>query len=214
MSKKVASRYMINVIILEVFINKDNNFVIHGTLPKQSRTLNPTAPLATIPTDELFEYCIAKRIGYGYYCEEKRRRVHVDPTIDVNTSYGEIVEWLDKETLPTDLYSTVIVGQTGIGKTSWAVKYAPKPAIIVSHIEDLKAYQPNIHKSIIFDDISFRERHLQAQIHLVDSDLPRSIHVRWGTVQLPPKVIKIFTCNEFPFEQHPAILRRIKFIKD
>lgn len=202
------------VLLYTHFTNKDGVFLTRGVVPKAKSPNPKLTPLRVVSDEDLFDYCVENKVGYGYYCEEKRRRTVVDTTVTDDTSYGDIVEWLNLIELPTDLYSTVLIGQTGIGKTSWAIKNCPKPAIVCSHIEDLKKFEPNRHKSIIFDDMSFTHLPLQAQIHLVDSDLPRSIHVRWGVALLPAKVTKIFTCNDMPFTEHPAIIRRIKFIKD
>lgn len=190
----------------------DGNYVTVGTQPRTPAETAIRRPLKDIETDELFEHCIGLKIGYGYYQEEKRRRTEVDHSVTEVTAFGEIIESLDREELPTHVYTTVLVGPTGIGKTSWAIKNCLKPAIICSHIEDLKKFRADIHRSIIFDDMSFKHLPLQGQIHLCDSDLARSIHVRWGIASIPAKTQKIFTCNERPFAEHPAIDRRIKYL--
>lgn len=90
---------------------------------------------------------------------------------------------------------------------------APKPALLVSHLDRLKTYSSAIHKSIIFDDITFKHLHREAQIHLVDTHNPRDIHIRYSTAYIPANTPKIFTANTFPFIIDPAIERRInKFI--
>lgn len=164
-----------------------------------------------MPTDELRDYCVDNRIGFGYYQEEKRSRTTVNMDI-TEESDGKMNLYLSSLVFPS-AYSIVITGASGIGKTTYAIKHAPKPSLLVSHIDQLRRFRPGHHKSIIFDDIDFSEQHIGKQIQLVDSDLPRAIHVRYGVVEIPSKTVKIFTCNEFPFAEHEAIRRRIKFIK-
>jgi len=115
--------------------------------------------------------------------------------------------WLEDKCL-------IIIGKSGIGKTTWAKQIIPKPALFVSHIDDLKKFDCSIHKSILFDDVCFNHYPVQSQIHLVDSDNPRSIHVRYGTAHIPQGIRKVFTCNENPLDlEHPAIQRRCQVIR-
>jgi hypothetical protein len=86
---------------------------------------------------------------------------------------------------------------------------APKPALLVSHIDRLKSFSPTIHKSIIFDDMNFKRLHREAQIHITDTNDARDIHIRYGIVHIPAKTPKIFTGNYLMFNDDPAILRRI-----
>lgn len=172
---------------------------------------NRPAALSTIGDSELFDYCVANKIGYGYYTEEKRRRTMVSTDIlEEDTVSGTMDLKLHATELPSK--TTVVVGPSGCGKTTWATKRGPKPALFVSHIDDLKCFRHTFHKSIIFDDMDFKHLPTTCQIHLVDQQNPRSIHVRYGTVKLPANVCKIFTCNEFPFVEHEAIRRRIQEI--
>lgn len=105
--------------------------------------------------------------------------------------------------------STVIVGPSGCGKTTWATVHCPKPALWVRHIDDLRKLSVE-HRSIIFDDMDFNHWPRTAQIHLVDQYMPSSINVRYGTVQIPAGMDRIFTANNPPFTSDPAIDRRIK----
>lgn len=172
---------------------------------------NRPAALSTVSDSELFEYCIANKIGYGYYTEERRRRLMVSTDIEETDQVKGVMDLkLHATELPN--ICAVVVGPSGCGKTTWAKQRSPKPALFVSHIDDLKCFRPNFHKAIIFDDMDFKHLPTTCQIHLVDQQDPRSIHVRYGTVKLPADLCKIFTCNEFPFVEHEAIRRRIKEI--
>lgn len=141
-----------------------------------------------------------------------RRRNTVDTTVHQEEVVGQMCPFLLAYGFPVDEYSIVVIGDTGVGKTTWATARAPKPALLVSHMDQLKNFRPSYHKSIIFDDMSFQHLPTTGQIHLVDYHQPRAIHIRYGTVTLPKETVKIFTCNELPFTDHPAIRRRIHII--
>jgi len=107
----------------------------------------------------------------------------------------------------------LIVGEAGVGKTTWAKTIMPKPILFVSHLDDLRKFRANYHKSILFDDVSITHMPHTAQIHLVDNENPRSIHVRYGTVRIPARTVKVFTCNSFPVTSElPAIKRRVQLL--
>lgn len=109
--------------------------------------------------------------------------------------------------------SLVIIGPAGCGKTTIAKHFAPKPSIFVTHIDVLKQFIPNYHKSIIFDDISFTHWPRETQISLTDCEQPRSIHIRYGTATIPANIPKLFTGNRNPLDSmDPAIARRTKYI--
>lgn len=107
----------------------------------------------------------------------------------------------------------ILWGDTGLGKTSMAKILVPKPALMVSHLDDLKKFRSGYHMGIIFDDVSIKHLPETSQIHLLDNFDTRSIHVRYGTVTIPKNTPKIFTCNEFPVSKIPAIERRIQNIR-
>lgn len=129
-------------------------------------------------------------------------------TITSDDTRGTIRRDLESLQLASNEFSIQITGPTGIGKTTWALKNSPKPALWVTHMDDLKKLRQD-HKSIIFDDMNFTHLPRTAQIHLVDHFMPRSIHVRYGTAIIPANIVKIFLSNEEIFAQDPAILRRI-----
>jgi len=104
----------------------------------------------------------------------------------------------------------VLEGPTGCGKTTWAMLHAPKPALIVTHLDMLKKeFDPNFHKSVIFDDMSFSHQPREQQLHILEQRYCANIHIRYSYVSLPAGFPKIFTCNIYPFINDPAIERRI-----
>lgn len=109
--------------------------------------------------------------------------------------------------------SLIFWGPSGIGKTQYALALLPG-ALFVSHMDSLANFDASQHSGIIFDDMSFNHLHREAQIHLVDYDQPRDIHVRYKTAQIPANTKKIFTTNVekgriFDIDD-PAIKRRLK----
>lgn len=111
---------------------------------------------------------------------------------------------------PPIIKSLILWGDAGIGKTEWAKTLLPN-AIFVSHIDDLRNYDVNVHEGIIFDDMNFGHMPRTAQIHLLDYDNPRSIHVRYGTCRIPHGTKKIFTTNVaggFIFDLNDSAIRR------
>lgn len=84
-------------------------------------------------------------------------------------------------------------GEAGIGKTCYA-RYLLPNALFVSHIDQLKAFN-NTYDGLIFDDMDFAHYPRSAQIHLLDIDNERAIHVRYGTALIPARTKKIFLSN-------------------
>jgi len=116
--------------------------------------------------------------------------------------------------LSFDKVSVVLWGDSGVGKTQFALCHFESP-LMVSHVEDLRKLS-EAHDGIVFDDMNFTHLHREAQIHLVD-DMERSIHARYGNVTIPAGIRRIFTTNVlyggiFALED-AAIKRRINVVK-
>jgi len=113
--------------------------------------------------------------------------------------------------------SVLLWGPSNTGKTSYALAHF-KNALLVSHVDKLKQLSPD-NDGIVFDDMAFKHWPPESIIHLLDYDLPRDIHVRYGTVNIPKCTIKVFTHNtDNPFydvdsiteSQKEAIERRLQ----
>lgn len=105
--------------------------------------------------------------------------------------------------------SKVIVGPPGIGKTQWAKCHFKNP-LMVRHMDDLRQFDAKFHDGILFDDMDFKHMPRTAQIHLLDWWDNASIHCRYSNAFIPKETKKIFTANEFPFNDDGAIARRIE----
>jgi hypothetical protein len=108
----------------------------------------------------------------------------------------------------------ILKGASGIGKTVVAKKIIDKPALFVSHVDQLKLFRVGYHKGIIFDDISFNHTPRENQIAITDYDNARAIHCRHTVATIPAGIMKIFTCNEAPLNlMDEAIARRVNVIE-
>jgi len=161
---------------------------------------------------DFFNYCRKKKIAFQYANDAWVTSQTTVPTIDEAPTEGTVNEMLNWYVPRIPFKATVLVGPTGCGKTVYAKRNATKPILFCSHIDDLKSFNPRKHKSIIFDDMSFKHYPVQAQIHLVDLFDDRSINVKHSIARIPKNTERWVTCNEFPFTEHEAIRRRINLI--
>lgn len=116
-------------------------------------------------------------------------------------------------TLTDDGKSTVIYGPAGCGKTTTVLDIAPKPCLLVTHLDGLKRLKKE-HKSIVFDDLDFKHLPPHTQKFLVDREQTREIHARYCNAIIPHGMRKFFTSNDYPFldddsEDAKAIERRV-----
>lgn len=114
---------------------------------------------------------------------------------------------------PETINAVVLWGESGIGKTEFAKFLLPK-ALFISHIDQLTLYDPEEYTGVIFDDMSFKHLPRETQIHVLDWDNDRAIHVRNVTAFIPKHTPKIFTSNQWTIftENDRAIDRRVVFL--
>lgn len=167
----------------------------------------------TLDEENFFRQCLDSRIPYQYakHAWDLNIRNMNSNTYNVDSEIcGTITCMMLQTTIfVQDSKSLWIVGPSGIGKTTWALKNAPKPCLFVTHMDTLRQFLPSVHKSIIFDDMSFLHIPRDGQIHIVDQYHPRTIHVRYTTVNIPAGTPKIFLSNTEIFLKDQAIERRI-----
>jgi hypothetical protein len=198
------------------YVTKEGEFHDFGPVPEQQprRSARDVFELAATADEAEFWISAAEaRIPYQY-AQRFRQLAHAgEETIqEFDADLQRERADLTITELPTGPQSIVVVGPTGVGKSSWAKRVCPKPALWVRHIDVLRSFRAGYHKSIIFDDMDFKHFPRTAQIHLVDGYDTAHIHARYGHATIPAGITKIFTANEFPFLDDPAIMRRVHLI--
>jgi len=199
------------------YIKKDKDFLEWGNINKPEMITFPEY-IDGMKFGNWLTSCLQLKVPYGYCLAmwqtlEKKNFTTLE-TFD-HSNASRINNLLLKVMVPKldHLKSYVIVGPSGCGKTTWAKMHALKPALIATHMDDLKDFKLGYHASIIFDDMSFNHLDQILQIPIVDRYDNRSIHCRYTVAQIPAKIQKIFTCNNIPFDMtHEQIRRRINLI--
>lgn len=197
------------------YCRKDKNFIEDDSQRMESTLQSIDLALEVLKYDKKIDwmsYCAGKKISFQY-ADYAWREVHSpNATILLDEHDGRMCNALQSFCFSPDLHRCLIlIGESGCGKTTWAKRNMPKPCLFVSHIDDLKCFDPCLHKSIIFDDVSFTHYPRTAQIAIVDFDNPRSIHCRHSNAFIPAGIYKCFTANELPLlTSDPAIRRRIR----
>lgn len=85
-------------------------------------------------------------------------------------------------------------GPSGIGKTEWALAQFRSPLLIRS-LETLKQFDSSVHDGLVFDDLCARDLKPEQAIMLVEFSQPSTINVKYGSVDIPAHVRKVFTTN-------------------
>lgn len=144
---------------------------------------------------------------HGESIERNLKRAKAEP-------YKAKFDEFTREKIPTNK-AILLWGGSGLGKTHFACSHFQRP-LVVSHIDKLKQLSPD-NDGIIFDDMSFKHWPPESVIHLLDMEFPREINVRYGTVNIPAELPKIFTHNtnnplysdEIDQDQQDALERRL-----
>lgn len=190
-------------------------FVEFGEIPQQGKRKDLDAVKEMIDNGatevELaqshFSEWIHHRVGFREY-RNLTNRTKVTPTFSLAsfpvTWQNTVFDWTR---------TMIFHGSSGSGKTEFACAVLPG-ALMVSHMDDLKTFDPSFHTGIIFDDVDINHYPRNGQIHIVDQVHDRSIHVRYSTALIPKGTKKIFTTNEergtCMNTDDPAIKRRIQ----
>lgn len=206
-----------NVFATKTYVKKDGDYIEYPQeLPSAVEDIFDVAKESS--RREFILYCLQEKVP-KWIADEAWLLSHphstvVDSEEDLNSRMCPALREFRREY--ADHLSTIIVGEAGCGKTTWAKLYAPKPALWVKHTDTLKAFKVGYHKSIIFDDCSFRHCPRAQQLQLVDQYDEQQIHCRHAVATIPAGVPRIFTCNigwEPVDLSDPAIARRVKVYK-
>jgi len=159
-------------------------------------------------------YCITNKISFQYArFLWDRYAVDFGTITDDSPVVGRLCSALNAMAYNPEPKTLILNGPSGCGKTTWAKQFSVKPALFVSHIDQLRSFRRGYHQSIIFDDVSIAHIPREAQIHLLDFENDRAIHCRHSTALIPAGTYKIFTCNDWPVSRgDEAIERRCRFV--
>lgn len=177
------------------YCSKDGDFKEAGLIQNQGQR-NDLEQVRTLVKDGASQLEIADAhfgtwLRYHKSIEMYRKLVHQDvlvPRFEL-TSFPPLWQPITVET------SLILWGEPGIGKTCFAATILPG-ALMVSHMDDLAHFNSDVHSGIIFDDMDFNHLPRTSQIHILDYDYARSIHIRYQTASIPANTKKIFTTND------------------
>jgi len=207
-----------------LYAKKDSDFIEppQDSEEEEEEKESIVALATRLSWEEFIEHCISNKIQYSWG-QEVWKIAHPSNTNtlreedEVNGTLCDALSNLAYDAATAKIKSYILTGESGTGKTTWCKLKCPKPALWVTHCDDLKNLQP-IHRSIIFDDMSFTHWPIQAQIHLLDLYETRSINVKHGKVTIPRGIPRFFTANDCPFsiesigDGAAALKRRGKWI--
>lgn len=167
----------------------------------------------SLSTEAYWEKCRNSSIPYGYAknafdtCKSEVDTItyEEDPNPNLEITFPDDLNNWVLETNKTN----VLVGPTGVGKTVFMLRKMTHPILFITHMDQLKMFNPQRHKAVLFDDMKFDHWNVQSQIHLADRYMPRALHRRYGTTLIPTGIQIGITCNEQPFTWDPAIERRL-----
>lgn len=199
------------------YCRKEGSYEEYGEYSADIGTLSIAEPGSFSSELEWLMYCLAQRIPFGY----ASRIWQIDqqqgsPIIEKNSrpigtethSQSLLSSWLRNV---YDGRPTVLCGPPGLGKTQTILNFATPPILFVSHVDSLKHLNDSIN-SIVFDDMDFKHYPTGSQIHLVDYDQTRCIHIRYSIATIPAKIQKFFISNDYMFANHGAITRRTNYL--
>jgi len=114
--------------------------------------------------------------------------------------------------------SLVLVGESGIGKTSLARSIAGRLGDFfwATDINSLQGYGQE--SCIIFDDVGLQAKQRENIISICDVEQLQTIRVLYGTTSIPAGTRRIFSCNSLRHllgdkEFDPAIKRRMLIVE-
>lgn len=195
------------------YVKKDNQFLEWSAETGEAESLYDQA--RSMSREAFMTKSLKGNVSYAYALDawnsvnndSEQITIVGDPNPTLQHVYGPE---LSQYELSTEL-TNVIVGPTGCGKTTYALRHGQKPLLFITHLDQLKHMTSQVN-CIIFDDMTFSHLPITSQIHLVDRTQPRAIHRRYGTSLIPAGVQIIMTCNERPLTWHPAIERRLNYL--
>lgn len=196
-----------------IYCIKEGSDVLHNVDNRRQGARNELAVACQAMKDgaSMHSLCmnhteVMVKFGVGMQRVMKRLRSEPDKVYFGPYRWRHITDWS---------VTHVICGTAGMGKTQFARAHFEKP-YIVSHIDMVKDFDPDVYDGIVFDDLSVAHLPRQTNINILDMEQGRDIHCRHTNGWIPAGTRKIFTCNygHVPliagWENDLAIARRVK----
>nr|WMC00976.1 replication-associated protein [Cressdnavirus D_HF4_1386] len=195
-----------------------------GTVPTADEDGDPYLVAEACSTiREWYTHCLAKGIPFAFanaiwnQLHGPRPPTYFERDAEADAGIISQSTMLSELRWNPEWHTVLLCGASGIGKTSWALREAPLPFLLVTDIDDLGHFDPAVHKSIVFDEIRTTGDvmgkgawPLTSQIKLVTWDTPVSIRIRYKVAHIPKHIPKIFTSTDFfPVNGDAQIKRRV-----
>lgn len=124
---------------------------------------------------------------------------------------------LPQELLEFDFLTVLLLtGPTNTGKTALAKALIGSPHLFVTHLEDLRKWDPEIHKGIIYDEANLRHLPRETQIFHLSVSETVSVHLRYAPASLTSGRRVVFTSNLYADQilewSDAAIKRRVTVV--
>lgn len=205
------------------YLRKGSDWIDFGSLSEESEEVNDIDLLSLISTcgdwGEVLNLCYRESIPYAL-AKAGWTWLHATRPTTIDDSFAPLGTISSRDLLDLDYASIdeegkpksfLLCGEPGCGKSTWAFTNAPRPSLVVKHLEDLLFLRVDFHKCIIFDDVEFRHLPRTTQLNLVDMEQSVTIHLRHIVTRIPLGMPRIFCYNLYhePVDlTDPAILRR------
>ena len=104
--------------------------------------------LAAASETDWYQHCVGKNIPFAYAQFFWSRLRNDQCTINGDDHPGVMCEQLERfRFVESNAFQCfVVLGASGCGKTTWAKRNMPKPALFATHVDDLKKFRANFHK--------------------------------------------------------------------
>lgn len=191
------------------YCRKDGDFVEHG-FPDEGEPEETEKPSEALQKayeeskgdlagfiESILDRGVTTPLALAYFkakCDDWRQQTHWDDSFwsdHVISCFALQVLSYD----PEERRSYVLIGDEGVGKTAWAGRNLPKPLLWVRSPDDLKSFRPQVHKSILVDDVSVNDNKRSNQLNWVEKGVRCTVYLRYYNAKIPAGVPRLFTCN-------------------
>lgn len=154
-------------------------------------------------------------VKHGKAYQEARKNLAAIKTVGETEHKGVRFKKPDLETIKKTKV-IVLFGKAGIGKTVAVDQWLEGQEYLgVTDIDDLKNYDPTVHKAIVFDDFAPMNMTREQKLALFEQGKARTIRCRYENADIPPRTLKIFCLNKIWWdEEDDAFGRRTHWITE